>query len=184
MLHSPFFGVSSLDSGRLFWAAFFLARAIRNCTVSKSVNQRASKTPQMPRIRFPANRLHHSTVMPLSSSSLDRLDFRTAVLSDVAVFRRFGPQVSDVTPQIFAHLPTQVYQDPGPRRSGPRRAGPAQCQNSLSSTHSRPPPLIEQGNVFFVGHVTPLTAGMGFILAGSIRPVNMRFGSCPQTVVF
>jgi hypothetical protein len=37
--------------------------------------------------------------------------------------------------------------------------------------------------VFFVGHVTPLTAGMRFILAGSIRPVNVRFGSCPQTVL-
>jgi hypothetical protein len=46
-----------------------------------------------------------------------------------------------------------------------------------------PSPLLEQGNVFFVGHVTPLTAEMRFVLAGAIRPVNVRFGSCPQTVV-
>src|SRR3954469_26022019 len=48
-----------------------------------------------------------------------------------------------------------------------------------------PPPvpdlhsLLEQGNVFFVGHVTPLTAGMGFILAGAKTPINVRLGSCP-----
>ena len=43
-------------------------------------------------------------------------------------------------------------------------------------------PLLEQGNVFFVGHVTPLTAGMGFILAGAKTPINVRLGSCPKTI--
>jgi hypothetical protein len=45
-----------------------------------------------------------------------------------------------------------------------------------------PSPLLEQGNVFFVGHVTPLTAGMGFILAGAKTPINVRLGSCPKTI--
>src|SRR3954469_14878608 len=53
-----------------------------------------------------------------------------------------------------------------------------------------PPPvpdlhsLLEQGNVFFVGHVTPLTAGMGFILTGSKTPINVCLGSCPKTTPF
>jgi len=36
--------------------------------------------------------------------------------------------------------------------------------------------------VFFVGHVTPLTAGRGFILAGAKTLINVRLGSCPKTI--
>jgi hypothetical protein len=45
-------------------------------------------------------------------------------------------------------------------------------------------PLLKPGNLFFVGHVTPLTAGMEFILAGARLPINTRLGSCPKTTPF
>jgi hypothetical protein len=43
--------------------------------------------------------------------------------------------------------------------------------------------LLEQSNLFFVGHVTPLTAGRGFILAGAKTPINVRLGLCPKRSV-
>jgi hypothetical protein len=42
--------------------------------------------------------------------------------------------------------------------------------------------LSEQVNVIFVGHMTPLTAGRGFILAGSKTPINVRLRSCPKAI--